>query len=179
MPKGFPGTTSGMLILALDLGLRTGWAFGEAGKHPSSGSDKVRLVDMIKWLDEMLRGERPELVVTEAPLPLRAYRRLGTSELSVYDALKRAGIVEAMCGRWKIARREVDVLKVRKHFTGASSHGGREESKRAVIMRCRQLGYVAADETDDDRCDALAIWDWAGVRVAGKQPKVLHMFGGQ
>lgn len=168
-----------MLILALDLGLRTGWAFGEAGQRPSSGSDKITVAASLRWLDEMLRsGERPRLIVVEDVLPLRAYKRLGTAEASVYDALRRQGIVEGVCWYWGIQRRAANVLAVRKHFTGKRSWGDRAAGKGAVIKRCRQLGYVPADCSDEDRCDACAIWDWASATIGRRAPEVLTLFGG-
>ena len=134
--------------------------------------------DLTGWLNAKLQDIRPRLVVVEDVLPLKAYARLGTAEASVYDAVKRAGIVEGLCAHWKIQHRAISVLEVRQHFTGERSHGGRDEAKRATIARCRQLGYVPLDETDDNRCDALALWDWASARIGRKAPKVLTLFGG-
>ena len=165
-------------ILALDNGWHTGWAFGEPGQRPRSGSEDVTVPDFLDWLNTALRRDRPRLVVVEDVLPLAAYRRVGTSEATVYDALKRRGVVEACCGLWSIELRAVDVLDVRKHFTGKRSHGGREAGKLATISRCRQLRYVGPEERNEDRCDALAIWDWACATIARVAPKELHMFGG-
>jgi hypothetical protein len=166
-------------ILALDLGFKTGWAEGEAGQQPSrSGSRPLHLFEFLGWLNDRFKERRPRLVVVEDYLPLAAYKRLGTAEHSVYDALMRRGALEACCGLWGIELRAVDVLHARKHFTGRRSHGSREDNKRATIVRCRQLKYVAAGEADEDRCDALQIWDWASSALARKAPRELVLFGG-
>lgn len=168
-----------MLILALDLGFKTGWAEGEAGELPSrSGSVPLHLFEFLEWLNNGFKRARPRLVVVEDYLPLAAYQRLGTAEHAVYDALMRRGALEACCGLWGIELRAVDVNHARKHFTGKRTHGSREANKRATILRCRQLRYVGPEETDEDRCDALAVWDWASASLARKPPRELVLFGG-
>jgi len=168
-----------MLILALDNGYRTGFAEGEAGGRPSrSGSEKVDVPELLRWLNKAFKRQLPRLVVVEDVLPLKAYARLGTAEHSVYDALRRRGVVEACCGLWGVELRAAPVLAVRKHFTGRVSHGSQKDGKRATIMRCRQLRYIANDEADEDRCDALAIWDWASATIARRPPRELVLFGG-
>jgi drug/metabolite transporter superfamily protein YnfA len=175
-----------MFIIGLDVGRRMGFAEGEAGsKHPHSGSAQLGKVragidesfgELLQWLDDAFRRRRPDLVAVEAPLSLRAYTKLGTAEDAVRAAYGQHAIIEAICWRWGIERVEVPVLTVRKHFTGKASHRGREFGKVAVISRCIQLGYVGRDEDDDNRCDALAVWDWASATIGKKPPEELVLF---
>lgn len=164
------------LILAIDPGSKMGWAAGQAGGHPTSASERVPLEGLLEWLQQFFTDKKPDMVVVEAMLPLRAYARLKTAEHSVYLAARQHGVIQALTGLWKIPYHEPDVLAVRQHFTGARSHGGRKEGKRAVIGRCHQLRYLPRDCVDNDRADALATWDFACATLARKPPKELVMF---
>jgi hypothetical protein len=84
-----------------------------------------------------------------------------------------------MCKRHAVQCCEASAQSVTKHFTGTARHGGRAPKKRAIVARCRMLGYVPADCTDEDRCDALAVWDWACAHKARVAPRDLVLFQGR
>lgn len=173
-------------FLALDLGRLTGVAEGAPGAlRPSSWtwtlSDPqdglaVQCVELARVLNKrLLQAPRPSLVVVEAPLGLAAFRNLGASEISIRSAYALNAVVTGIAGAFMIPVREAGVGQVTKHFTGQVRHGGRDPRKRAVIARCRILGYVPSDCTDDDRCDALAVWDWACAHIA-RRPRELALY---
>jgi hypothetical protein len=172
-------------IFALDLAIRTGFAVGLVGERPHSISvalkrpDEPRAValgNLVAWLDSAWRKEKPALVVKEAPLSLQAYRNLGNSEDRVKMDYALHGIVEAMCNRFGITCEQWHVASVRKHFIGRSMLGDRAATKAAVVQRARVLGYIPRDCTDDNRADALALWDFAAARHGRRDPKLV-LFG--
>lgn len=182
------------LILALDLGNRTGWCFGVAGEVPASGawllrergeSRDVAMGNLIKRLDTLCRAARPKLIVREAPLSIAALlarpRRKGAPQLnqdSVEFAYGQQAIVEGMANRYSIDMPlMVYPATVRKHFLDRANMGNRPDTKMAVVQRCRLLGYMPKDKYDEDQADAVAMWDWAAATHGRRSPKTLHFFG--
>lgn len=175
-----------MFILALDLGVHTGFAFGSTGGKPSSSaiflkdaSDhrSVACGNLIAWLDKKLREQEPALVVREAPLPLQAFSNLGNGATNVRMTHSLHGIVEGMCVRFGIRTKEVADSTVRKHFIGKARCGTREETKAAVVQRAQLLGYMPKNSTNDNRADACALWDYAAATWGGRMARELHLFG--
>lgn len=173
-------------IFALDLATRTGFAVGPAGSVPESGSVRLKrpgeprgiaLGNLIAFLDERWRKERPGVVVIEAPLPLQGFAALGNAEATVRMTYGLSGVVEAMCARYGIPFEEVRDSTARKHLTGSGRFGDRETTKRAVLGRCIALGYLPKNCTDDNRSDACCVFAWAEAHIARKPPNELHFFG--
>ena len=172
-------------VIGLDAGRRLGFAAGLPNAVPESftvvlsKSDAglaVQAGNLIAFLDKRFREDRPALVVKEAPFSLAAFSDHHVNEAAVRSAFGLHCIIDGMCQRYGITCREIAEVTVTKHFTGKARHGGRPARKRAIINRCRLLGYVAADCSDEDRCDALAVWDWACATLARVPPRELHMF---
>lgn len=175
-----------MKILALDLAVRTGFAFGGPGSPVTSGvvvlkkPNEHRCVafgNLIAWLDERLRNDRPDLVIREAPLALQAFRTLGNAAFTVRVTHGLHGIVEAMCHRYGICEDEAADATVRKHFIGRANCGNRAATKAAVVQRCHVLGYMPREATDDNRADACALFDFASATFGGRRDATLHLFG--
>jgi len=176
---------AGGVIMAIDTGRLTGVAEGGPADRPSSRtwilSDpqdglSVQCAELLRRLNKrLLVAPRVSLIVAEAPLPLAAFRVLGSSEDSIRSAYAFHGIIAGIAGLFSIPHRVAGVGAVTKHFTGRAKHGGRDARKRAVIARCRALGYVERDCSDEDRCDALAVWDWACAHHA-RRPRELVLF---
>lgn len=181
-------------ILALDLGNRTGWAFGIAGEKPASGawllrdrgeSRDVAMGTLIRRLDDVCRARRPALIVREAPLSIAALlarpRKTGAPQLnqaSVEFTYGQHGIVEGMAHQFRIAMPlTVWPATIRKHFLDRANMGNRPDTKMAVVERCRLLGYMPKDEYDEDKADAVAMWDWASATHGRRSPATLHLFG--
>jgi hypothetical protein len=154
------------LILALDIATRTGWALGELGAVPNSGSIRfgnqstdsdVIFKAGLDWAEGFVKKLRPDLVIYEAMLPPLA--KLGVTSAAVRDRLAGLqGIMRAVSRRYEVALiLDCSVGDVRQHFIG-DRRLKREAAKREVLRRCAQLGWTACD---DNAGDALAIWSYA------------------
>ncbi len=169
-------------ILALDLASRFGWAEGANGGKPNCGSKRCAIEgagtpeifgNYTKWLSQKLIDRTPDVLVYEAPLATIHVR--GHTTVKVTRILfGLAAITEGIAYRMGVRSiREASVNEVRKHFIGVGNLPG-NEAKRAVGVRCRQLGY----EIDDHNAgDAAALWDYtASVRHAGHAVKATPLF---
>jgi Holliday junction resolvasome RuvABC endonuclease subunit len=174
--------TAAGTIFALDLASRTGYALGAPGERPRSGCVVLKKSDdppavafgnLIFWLNEQCSIERPELVVTEAPFSLQAFKAHSNAEATVRMTYGLHGVVAGMCNRFGLPLQEFHPATIRKHFIGKGRMGSRAESKAAVIQRCHLLGYMPKECRDDNRADALATWDYAGAI----RPAKLFLFG--
>jgi hypothetical protein len=178
MPVGGP-------IFAVDVGRLTGFAAGRPGEIPRSftvtlstprAGLAVQASNLIAFLDRELREDRPALVAKEAPFSLAAFSDHRVAEAVVRSAYGLHCIIEAVCQRFGIPCHEAAESTITKHFTGRGRHGGRAARKRAIVARCKLLGYVPADCADEDRCDALAVWSWAEATLARVSPKEIRLF---
>lgn len=176
----------GLLIYALDIGVRMGVAVGRPGEAPASRSVRLKRpaqkpvvagANLLAFLQAEWSAARPDLLFKEAPPALGGFARMTNSEATVRLTYALHGIAEAMAGRFGIRWEEKAVSSIRKHYLGFSGRGERAATKRAVIERGRMLGYLPAGCTDDNRADALAAWDYATVHLARTPPRELHMFG--
>lgn len=151
-------------VLCYDLATTTGWCEGVPGGEPRYGSVRFApagssqaaiFAGALQVFTDRLRTFRPRTVVYEAPLAPNVMR--GKTNFSTTRILLGLpAILECVCyrlGIWDV--REVSVQDVRQHFLGARRP---QNPKRAVIERCRALGY----EPQDDNCaDAIGIWHFA------------------
>lgn len=170
-----------MIVLALDVAKTTGFAYGPAGAIARSGS--VRLGDdpksvcrnLLCFLREQffVLSNRPELVAIEAPLNAVAHQ----SGASIPYAFGGAHVADALCWAYGARTEFVNIDRARKHFIGKARTGNREDTKRAVIQRCIQLGYLPRDCRDDNRADACGLHDYASAVFAKHVPASLTMFG--
>lgn len=174
------------LIWAFDVGSRCGWASGEAGGTVTSGAwvlksradhPSIAGSNLLHTLNDLWGARKPSLVVKEAPLALQAFAKLGNAAHTVAVTLGLHAIIEAMCVRFGVPFENVHNATIRKHFTGRSNWGNRDATKRAIINRAKLLKYVPADCTDDDRCDALAVWDYATAAFKERRGGALYLFG--
>jgi hypothetical protein len=155
------------LILALDVATQTGWAMGNVGSAPISGSvrfgkrgdsnNKI-FADALRWLSRLLDPQpRPDLVIIEAMLPPEAMR--GQTSRQVRDRLAGLhGVVRGVAqlrGVSQIA--EATVGDIRGHFIG-DRRGTRYWAKRETVEKCHMLGWAPQDE---NAADALALWHFA------------------
>lgn len=175
------------LILALDLGTRCGFAYGEPGDPPTSGavllkkkSEPADVVfgNFIAFLQTTIEAVSPSMVVKEAPFSLQAFKERGNSEAGVLMAFGMHAITRGMCQRYSIACEQVYAASVRKHLLGKSRIGTRDGTKEAVVERCKLLGILPADSNDADRADALATHDWACATFGQRSVSIstFHLF---
>jgi hypothetical protein len=159
-----------VLILALDCATHCGFARGEVGTVPSSGSvafggggnDRVVFAAALSWLSELLEPRpRPDWLIIEALLPGGAMR--GDTQRATRDRLAGLrGVMLAVAACRGIKRiSEADVGAVRSHFVG-TRRLKRAAAKAEVLRTCARLGWPAAD---DDAGDALALWSYACAQI--------------
>lgn len=174
-------------ILALDLATRTGFCVGLPGdKKPRSGSvvlkqtgehRRIAFSNFNSWLDDEFRVVYPSLIVVEDILPLQAFKRVRSSTDNIRLQYGLHAIVEAVS--WRYGLRipvAVNPATVRKHFLGVNNMGDRIATKAAVIRRAQVLGFMPSDSFDDNRGDAISLWDYAVAHFAGRVPDELVMF---
>jgi hypothetical protein len=174
-------------ILTLDLARLTGWAHGDVGtRTPASGVIELRGkkeppevagANLIRFLEERFREQRPDYVTVEEMMPIPAMLKNHNQMSHIYQQCGLHLLTGAVCGLWKIPRTECNVNTARKHLTDKSTWGSRDETKLAVVRRCQLLGLMPSFRTSDDQADALCIWSWAGATYAFQRPIDLFMFG--
>jgi hypothetical protein len=159
-----------MLILALDVATRCGFARGEVGAVPSSGSvafggggnDRAVFAAALSWLSELLEPRpRPDWVILEALLPGGAMK--GETQRATRDRLAGLrGVMLAVAQCRGIKRvSEADVADVRSHFISTRKLK-RAAAKAEVLRTCARLGWAVAD---DDAGDACALWSYACAQI--------------
>jgi len=137
-----------MIILALDIASKTGWAvIDENGKIIRSGTevfkDKERgakLSSFMSWLSLVCSTYSPSCIIAEKPF----FRGSGTRLL-----MPMVGIAELMASRSKAAFLEVSNVTIKKHLTGNA-----RAEKEEMIKAIQDKGY---SPTDDNEADAIAL----------------------
>jgi hypothetical protein len=187
------------VILAIDAASTLGWACGEPGAIPKSGS--VRLIaagDPVKdlaasgasFVRELIRKFEPTLIVREAPLLPRFN---GTSQAAAFVSQHLIhGAILAMAGLEGIADIDVAVSTWRKFYCGRAT--GNPASKRGVVKTTKQrgedrlasklmvlqrgilLGLLPKDCHDFDRADAVGLFYYSCARYSRFAPTDLVLF---
>lgn len=163
------------MILALDLGTATGFAFSGAKGSVISGTWDLRMKD------KKLRTEgsrfillKQQLDATHSALPItKVYyedvkRHVGTQAAHVYGGLKAH--VLSWCDERGIPYEGVGVGTIKKSFTGKGN-----AKKHEMIAECLRRGYEPAD---DNEADAIAIlllvYPEAAGETAAPEPIAQH-----
>lgn len=176
------------IILALDLGVRCGFAYGAPGDPPASGAvllkkkgepADIAFGNFIAFLQQTFEDISPAQVVKEAPFSLQAFSERGNSEAGVLMAFGLHAITRGMCQRYGIPCEQAYAATVRKHLLGKARMGTRDATKSAIVARCKLLGILPADSIDDDRADALATHDWACANYGSRAASIqnFQLFG--
>ncbi|MGX9145901.1 hypothetical protein [Mesorhizobium sp. 128a] len=160
-------------ILALDAARRMGWAYGPAGASPVSGSVECAQEGASRgaifsgagrWITAFISAHPVDVLAIEAPLP-GSFVQGQTNIKTATILLGLPAVLEFMAFQLKVYRHiRVNQASVKKHFAGS----GRGDQKQAVMAKCRALGWVKPDDTDQsfDRSDALAVWSFIEADVA-------------
>ena len=147
-----------MKILALDLGTKTGWAFGDMGDlgRIYSGtqdfslkrgeSPGIRLLNFDKWVYEMLAKHKPKMVGYEMP-----HHRGGHATQLLLGML---GVLHVACTKAGIEYASVHSATLKKSATGSGRASKEEMIRIAAIKFSREI-------IDDNEADALHILAWA------------------
>jgi crossover junction endodeoxyribonuclease RuvC len=158
------GTPTTPVVLALDLGQRTGWAVRNRdgaiasgvhefrpGRFEGGGMIWLRFRAWLQEVDETSGGVG--VVVFE-----EVRRHLGTTASHIYGGYLAHLTAWAEANR--IPYQGVPVGTIKRHVTGKGN-----ADKQAVIEAVRRLGFRPAD---DNEADALALLNWAiAQRIGG------------
>lgn len=145
-----------MLILALDLATRTGWALIRDGKVIESGvqdfskrrgeSNGLLFLRARKWLAEFIHPTRPDLVAYE-----QAHFRGGAATEICVGLQTRA---QEQAAEWGVESAPVATGTLKRWATGKGS-----ADKTAMISwAAAQMGR---EPEDDNEADAVAVGLWA------------------
>lgn len=149
-----------MIVLALDLSTRVGWACGRAGSAPDHGVIHLPgaasvglggvLAAAVDGLADLHAVQHFGRVVVEAPLPPQSQTHAAT-------ALQQLGLHAAValwCYRRELPMKAVASVTARAAVLGRARFGGSKEAKAAVLAWCRARGHAPAD---DNAADALLL----------------------
>lgn len=146
-----------MKVMACDLATVSGIAVdGPGGKPrgityrlPTGGNDLGGAgLAFSDWLHGLASIERPDLIALEAPVLGNTGAKVFTSEMLVGLAF----MAEVVSKSLHIPTVRAHVQTVRRHLLG---NGRPRNPKRAVIDRCRLLGWAPKN---DNEADAMALW---------------------
>jgi hypothetical protein len=173
-----------VLIHVLDQGRRTGRCMGLAGEKPFSGFVEIRQPkeerpighkNIMAFLRDTWARRLPDLVVSEAPMTVAAWfqsnkkKQFPTSPAGVESGFELHGCISGMCGLYGITHEVVRRETVLKFVTGRGRWANAEEGKLKTIEACIRMGLVEATCTDEDRCDAVAMFVYASA-IFGRKP---------
>jgi hypothetical protein len=149
-----------MIVLALDLATKTGWAVGgggmpETGLHVlPTGHRGHAFLGFNKWLYDKVDQTGAQMIAYEKPL--FGGKGVKMREEVVMKLVGLAAMAEMIGASRGVPVVVVAVQPVRKAFLG---HGRPANPKQAVLDRCKLLGWETGG--DDNRGDAAALWHWA------------------
>ena len=153
-----------MLILALDLASRAGWALGRPHDAvPSFGSTRFAsagssheavFAGAFQWAEMALKSWKPDRIVFEAPLPA-SFKRGLTNKNTTALLFGLPAVVSVAAYRQRIYDvRQATVRDVRNFMLG---HNPKSHiAAKALIHRCKMLGWDVG--TDADQANACALW---------------------
>jgi hypothetical protein len=106
------------------------------------------------WLTDKIVDIKPDIIAFESPLPVVGFgtkaRKFQTTSHTVRLLHGLVAEVERLSESFRITCLERSATDVKAHFAGSSS-----ATKEAILRRCRQLRWPAAN---DDEADAAALW---------------------
>lgn len=150
------------MLLALDLSLTTGAAWGIPGRPPRSAvwkfpSGKENLDRAMVSLREMTMAlckfEKVEIVCIEASMKVIDSEH---SEYSAFCLTSLQAVAREASKRHGAAVHLVDCQKWRRHFIGSGNLAGHIAKQRAM-ERCKLLGYPFQDH---NAAEAAGVWDY-------------------
>lgn len=170
-------------ILALDVSARcTGYCFGTPGNLPVSGivkwggegvtEDEVFRKGLV-WLTQNMSVMAPDIVAIEAPI--KASGGGFTNAASQAMLLGLQGVLRAVVkAKLPGAAHLVASSTVRKTFLGKGGHFD-GDVKDLVMAEAIRRGFIAPEDAQPDRCDAIALWTHMAAQqlpeLAFHQPK--------
>jgi len=142
-------------ILALDLSLQTGWAYGCFNERPVWGnwclgrmeSSGEALAVLEDYCDDVIKRFRPRLVVYEAPIPAK---HNPSSSAVIELLLQLAGVAKLISVRHRLPYFHQNVGEARRAVLGAAPKGKTEVVKPQIIAWAARRGWAAQDDEADD-----------------------------
>src|SRR5512134_3901234 len=153
------GRPKSPVVLALDLGLKTGWAVRSRDGAIASGTQEFRPGRFdgggMIWLRFRFRSWLQEVDETSGGIGVVVFEEV-VAHRGVVASHCYAGFLAhltAWCEVNRIPYQGVPVGTIKRHVTGKGN-----ADKQAVIEAVRKLGFAPAD---DNEADALALLHWA------------------
>jgi hypothetical protein len=173
-----------VLLLALDTATVTGFAIGEPGSIPRSGSVRLKKPSEHRdvapfnaycFLRDMWTLEKPDLVVVEHFMSPAAQK----SADAIILQIEVYGVVVALCRAYGIRYEAPQRMTVVKHFIGEQRRQDRAALKARIVARAVTLGYMPRGCADQNRADACSLFDYGAAHYCRMPPKSLVLFGEQ
>lgn len=142
----------------------TGWAYGFPGDVPTSGyvswqrdgdtEDDVFRRALV-WLNSQMVAMSPEIVAIEAPIKTSMGNTNPASQAMLIglQGVLRAVVKARLPGRAVLVASQT----ARKTFTGRGTFAS-GEAKAAVQAEVLRRGWLAIEDMQPDRADAIALW---------------------
>lgn len=144
-----------MKVLALDLALRAGFAFGEAGSQPVSGvwtlpgfSDRERplsLGGIYSSVRAIVAANEIEIVAIEAPLRLGGRSAHAERSLTMLSGAAQAGAVNGGAKR-------VDLVAPQTWRKAVLGNGFPDKPKDAAVQYCKLMKWRVTDHNQAEAC---------------------------
>lgn len=158
-------------VLGLDLGLTTGFCFGEPGSlTPTFGCIRLpgpecgygeRLGRLTNGISDLIVRFQPRILAKEAIIRLAAQNSAHVARLQFgYQAC-----ADEEGWRHSVEVVEEDADKIRLHVMGRSRWPKGVEVKPQIVQFVRQYGF---DCHQHDQADAIVVWLWACRKYGAK-----------
>jgi Holliday junction resolvasome RuvABC endonuclease subunit len=156
--------TGDVVILCLDLGMKTGWALQDDGTTVSGTAEfrpgrfdggGMRYLRFRQWLSGVASKTSKAVLIGKTGIDVIYFEEVrshaGTDAAHAYGGF--LAILTAWCEQQCVPYHGVPVGTIKRHVTGKGNAG-----KPEVIAAVRALGFKPGD---DNEADALAILHWA------------------
>jgi Holliday junction resolvasome RuvABC endonuclease subunit len=168
-------------LLALDLGRKTGWAYGTAPAVFNSGTEVLATVQEVKeWhatrldrtrdprvvrLWNFIREMLPDVIVFE-DVEFSTY----TGQTQMWAALRSAVWLADVAAYHTTQLIECVPVSTLKKF--ACGHGGATKDMMAAALRRQHPSLFASRKLDDNEVDAIWIYQWAWATLGRRLDKM-------
>ena len=164
-----------MMVLALDLGVRTGWALSNGGSRVESGvqtfdlkrgeSPGMRYIRFNRWLSECLplrsTATLEEKMADDALLVYELAHHRGGAATELHLGL--ATRVQEFCARRGYQHSGVHSARLKKWVTG---HGNADKDMMQTVTAARWP--IGREFLSDDEADAVALLAYALAELVGQ-----------
>jgi len=118
----------------------------------------ARGLRMLTRLSHHFDEFKPDVVWVEEPISNQSAERIGTNIETRIQLDGLVYMVHAIAHSRSIRVRMAERQSILKHFTGRPRYKEKDGGKKACLVRCKHLGWIADGY---DQGDAAALWDFA------------------